>query len=30
MVAEQVSSAMAKGVGSLEAILHQGETWTVD
>ena len=30
LVAEQVSSAMAKGVGSLEAILHQGETWIVD
>ncbi len=30
LVAEQVENAMAKGVGSLEAALHAGETWVVD
>jgi 2-oxoglutarate ferredoxin oxidoreductase subunit beta len=30
LVAEQVETAKAKGVGSLEAALHAGETWVVE
>ncbi len=30
LVAEQVENAMAKGRGSLEAVLNAGETWVVD
>ncbi len=30
LVAEQVRAAIAKGPGSLEALLHAGETWVVD
>ncbi|MCC6958758.1 MAG: 2-oxoacid:ferredoxin oxidoreductase subunit beta [Dehalococcoidia bacterium] len=30
LVTEQVEQAQAKGKGSLEAILHAGETWVVD